>query len=65
MTRRERAIVARAIELLHTDDGWEPAIRLLLPLAGMRKPAFDAADDPNIKTVSVYELLGRFKGETE
>jgi hypothetical protein len=44
MTKRERERLAEAVKLLCTDDGWDAAMRILLPLAGLRSPAMEAAD---------------------
>ena len=43
MTKRERETLREAVRLIWQDD-FEAGMRLLLPLAGMRVPAWDAAD---------------------
>jgi hypothetical protein len=54
MTKRERERLAEAVRLLYTDDGWDAAMRILLPLAGLQSPAMEAAD--RAKPVSTYEI---------
>ena len=36
MTRKERERVRDAIQLLHTNDGWDAAMEILYPLAGLQ-----------------------------
>lgn len=49
-------MLQRAVRLIWEDD-FEAGMRLLLPLAGMRVPAWDAAD--NAETVTLKDILQR------
>lgn len=58
MTKKERELLQRAVRLIRQDD-FEAGMQILLPLAGLRVPAWDAAD--KAETVTLTELVQREK----
>jgi len=61
VTKREKAIIARAVRLIWQENdegtGFEQGIRLLLPLCGLRIPALELID--GAKAVDVCEIMKR------
>ena len=57
MTKRERKTLREAIRLLKTEDGWDAAMDILLPMAGLYSPALEAVKKAT--TITVDELMAR------
>lgn len=55
MTAKERAQIATAIELLFSDDGFDDAMSILKPLAGMSTERENALG--NAKPVNIADLV--------
>lgn len=57
MTKKERAILEEAIELLLDEDiHFHKAISMLFGLLGRKWHIWEALNDPNLKSVSVKDL---------
>ena len=55
MTKRERERLHEAIRLLKTDDGWDAAMDILLPMAGLYSPAQRIAREATLGTIEELE----------
>ena len=55
MTKRERDRLREAIRLLKTDDGWDAAMDILLPMAGLYSPVQRLAREAKLVTIDELE----------
>lgn len=55
MTKKERVLVKKAINLLHKDEGWDEGIGILKKLVDPNWK--DYLKDPSIERIGVWDLM--------